>query len=289
MEKIAVLGLGAMGSRMASNLLRAGHTLTVWNRTPGAADSLVQAGAQRAPTPAEAVRDARFVMAMVRDDEASREVWLAPETGAFAGMQPDTMVIESSTLTPGWVRELGVMAATAGFRMVEAPVSGTRPQAEAAQLIYLIGGSDVAVAAARPVLEKMGNAFYHVGALGSGALAKLCTNTLLGTQVTVLAELVTMLQHQNADAGRILEAVAGTAVWSPTCSRASQGMLNGQFAPQFPVELIAKDFSYTVDTAGSAQAAPTIAAARDVFRQGIEQGLGALNMTSVVQLFADKN
>jgi 3-hydroxyisobutyrate dehydrogenase len=187
---IAVLGLGAMGSRMAANLLKAGHKVTVWNRTPSAAAALVAAGAKQAQTPREAVADASFVIAMVRDDEASRTIWLAPATGALAGMGRNTIAIESSTLSPAWVRELGEGAAADGVALVEAPVSGSRPQAEAGQLVYLVGGEEAALQRAEPVLKALSSTIHHVGPLGSGALVKLSTNALLGVQVTVLAEMI---------------------------------------------------------------------------------------------------
>jgi 3-hydroxyisobutyrate dehydrogenase len=283
--RIAVLGLGAMGSRMAANLLKAGHEVTVWNRTPGAAVALVAAGAKQAQTPREAVADASFVIAMVRDDEASRTTWLASATGALAGMGRDTIAIESSTLSPVWVRELGEAAAANGVALVEAPVSGSRPQAEAGQLVYLVGGDEAALKLAEPVLKVMGRAIHHVGPLGSGALVKLSTNALLGVQVTVLAELIGLLGRSGADAGRALQAIASTAAWSPAANYLSGSMLAANFAPQFPVELIEKDFGYTVEAAGSPQAVPTIAAARSVFQRAVESGFGADNMTGVVRLF----
>ncbi|MDP9524313.1 NAD-binding protein [Pseudomonas putida] len=120
----------------------------------------------------------------------------------------------------------------------------------------------------------MGSAIQHVGPLGSGALAKLTTNTLLGMQVAVLGELVGMLQHSGADVARVLDAVATTPVWSTVAGRIAGSMLAGNFAPQFPIELIEKDFGYTVQAAGSDIVAPTIAAARSVFCAAIKRGLG---------------
>jgi 3-hydroxyisobutyrate dehydrogenase len=131
----------------------------------------------------------------------------------------------------------------------------------------------------------MGSSILHVGPPGSGALAKLATNTLLGIQVTVLAELIGMLKRSDADVVRILEAVAATPAWSMAAARISGLMLAGNFAPQFPIELIEKDFGYTLQTAGSDAAAPTIAAARSVFQTAIERGFGKDNMTGVLKLF----
>lgn len=285
MTNIAVLGLGAMGSRMATNLIKAGHNVTVWNRSPAAAQPLVTLGAHQASTPKEAALGADFVMAMVRDDQASRQVWLDPDCGALAGMRAGAVAIESSTLTPNWIRELGNRASEQSVALLEAPVSGSTPQAESAQLVYLIGGEADILSRAKPLLEAMGSSIHHVGALGSGALAKLCTNTLLGIQVTVLAELIGMLEHSGADIAKVLDAVSATPVWSVVAGRISGSMQAGKFAPQFPIELIEKDFGYTLQAAGSDQQAPTIAAARGVFRAGLDQNLGQENMTAVVKLF----
>ena len=288
MSKIAVLGLGAMGSRMAANLIKAGHQVTVWNRSPAAVEALVAAGATAAATPKAAAGGAEFVIAMVRDDAASREVWLDAGHGALAGIAEGTVAIESSTLTPQWVRELGQQAAARGTALLEAPVSGSRPQAEAGQLVYLAGGDAQVLERARPLLAAMGSAVHHVGALGDGALTKLATNALLGIQVSALAEIIGLLRHNGADVHKALGAISGTSVWAPVAQYLAGTMLAGNFAPQFPIELIEKDFGYTVQAAGSAEAAPTIAAARNVFRQGIERGLGQQNMTGVVQLFAER-
>jgi len=288
MSNIAFLGLGAMGSRMAHNLLRAGHRVTVWNRTPGPAELLVQAGARPARTPREAATGVDCVMVMVRDDEASRQVWLDAQTGALAGMAPGALAIDSSTLSPAWVRTLGQAVAAQGPAFLEAPVSGTLPQAESGKLIFLTGGEAAVFQRAEPLLQPMGTQIHHVGPLGTGALVKLCTNTLLGVQATVVAELIGLLRRSGADAARALEVVAATAVWSPIATRHAKAMLANDFAPQFPVALIEKDFRYTLEAAGSAAAAPTIAAARQVFADAMAQGLGELNHTAVVQLFSDR-
>jgi 3-hydroxyisobutyrate dehydrogenase len=286
-ENIAVLGLGAMGSRMAANLLKAGHAVTVWNRTPGAAAALVTQGAKHAQTPRDAAAGADLIIAMVRDDQASRDLWLASSNGALAGMKEGAIAIESSTLTPGWIRELGAAVAARGAALLEAPVAGSRPQAEAAQLVYFVGGDEAVLEHAKPVLATMGSTISHVGPLGSGALVKLSTNALLGIQVTALAELIGLLVRSGADAAGAMQAIGRTAVWSPAANHLSSSMLSGNFAPQFPIELIEKDFGYAIDVAGSPEAAPTIAAARGVFRKAITKGFGTENMTGVVQLFTE--
>jgi len=285
MSNITVLGLGAMGSRMAANLLKAGHTLTIWNRTPEAAATLVAAGAQQAATPRAAVAGADFVLAMLRDDAASRQVWLDAEHGALAGMSAGSIAIESSTVTPGWIRELGVQAAEHGVELLEAPVAGSRPQAEAGLLIFLAGGDAVTLERCQPLLKVMGAAVHLVGPLGNGALTKLSTNALLGIQVTALAEVIGLLKRNGADVDAALKAISATPVWAPVNHMLVSAMLSGNFAPQFPIALIEKDFGYAVATAGDGGTIPTITAAHGVFQQAIEQGLGGINMTGVVKLF----
>jgi 3-hydroxyisobutyrate dehydrogenase len=284
MSNVAFLGLGAMGSRMAARLLQAGHKVTVWNRSPDAADALAAAGAGKAATPREAVKDADFVIAMVRDDAASRQVWLAPENGALAGMRRGAIAIESSTLSRDWIAELDKAAQALRVPLLEAPVSGSRPQADAGQLIYFVGGDEESAKLAEPLLSAMGSAIHYVGSLGTGAMTKLATNALLGIQVTAMAELIGILKRSGVDAGRVLQAMAGTVVCSPFAKRAADGMLAADFAPQFPVELVAKDFGYVLAAAGSAESAPTIAAAHRVFAMAQERGLGAEHLTSVVKL-----
>lgn len=285
MSNIAFLGMGAMGSRMATRLMQAGHQVTVWNRSPSATTPLATIGARVAATPRDCVKEAEFVIAMVRDDDASRQTWLDKETGAVGGMRKDAIAIESSTLSRRWILELGAEFLAAGMQFLEAPVSGSRPQAEAGQLVYFVGGDEAVVKQACPLLETMGSAVHHVGGLGSAAMTKLATNALLGIQVTALAELMGILKRSGVDAGAVVQAIARTSMCSPFAKRAADSMLAGNFAAQFPVDLVAKDLSYAVSSAGAPALAPTIEAARGVFAEAEKQGLGREHLTSVVKLF----
>src|SRR6185312_508735 len=161
--RVAVLGMGAMGSRMALSLLKAGHSVVVWNRTPGRATHLIEQGASVAATPYDAAKDADIVLSVVRDNEASRRVWLSPDDGALMSMSAGAIGIESSTLTPNCVRELASTLAARGIRFLDAPVVGTRAQADAMTLIHLVGGDEATMVGARPVLSAIGNVAHHVG------------------------------------------------------------------------------------------------------------------------------
>lgn len=285
MSNVAVLGMGAMGSRMVAQLIKAGHQVSVWNRTIAATEALAKAGAAVAASPREAAATADFVIAMVRDDEASRSVWCDARTGALTCMKPGSIAIESSTVSRGWIVELGKVAESFDVSFLEAPVSGSRPQAEAGQLIYFVAGDEELAKRAEPLLGGMGAAINYVGPLGTGALTKLATNALLGVQVTAMAELIGILKRSGVDAGRVLQAITETVVCSPFAKRAADGMLAEDFAPQFPVDLVAKDFSYVLAAAGTPESAPTIAAAHQVFTEAQRCGLGAEHLTSVVKLF----
>lgn len=281
MAKIAVLGMGAMGSRMARRLVAAGHDVHVWNRSRPAAEAI--AGATVAPTPRVAAEGAQAVIAMLRDDEASRAVWCDAQIGALAAMQPGALAIESSTLTPVWVRDWGGAVQAAGAVPVEAPVSGSRPQANAGQLVYFLGGGADDVARAQAVLAPLGGAFHAVGPLGAGAVVKLATNTLLALQVGAWAEILPLLTREGLDLDVALGAMAGTSSWAPVAGYLTMLMRQGNHAPQFPIDLIAKDMAY-VTSIGQAGDMPLAEALAARFETAKAAGLGDKNMSALVKL-----
>ena len=174
-ENIALLGLGTMGAGMATNLLKAGFSLTVYNRTAAKAQALVGAGAHFASTPAAAAKGASVIISMLADDAASREVWLGKE-GALEAAERNAVLIESSTVSPAWIAELAAVSARRGSDFLDAPVTGSRMQAEAGQLSFLVGGSDAALERAAPVLKAMSKEIVQLGPVGSGAKMKLINN-----------------------------------------------------------------------------------------------------------------
>jgi 3-hydroxyisobutyrate dehydrogenase len=286
MKHITILGLGAMGSRMAASLLKAGYSVTVWNRSVDKAASLVSLGARAAVTPREAAREADLVISMVRDDKASRSIWLDTPDGALAGMRAGSVAIESSTLTPDWVRTLAGEAAKRSIAFLDAPVAGSRPQAEAAQLIYLVGGDATALQSVEPVLRSMGGAVHHAGPVGSAAVVKLMVNALFGIQVAAVAELLSLAERAGLDSAKALDILSSTPVASPAAKLAGQGMLARNFAPMFPVELVEKDFGYAIDAASDVHTVlPVTQSTLMVLRHALAQGLGDKNLTAVAQLY----
>jgi 3-hydroxyisobutyrate dehydrogenase len=197
--------------------------------------------------------------------------------------------IESSTLTPAWVHELAGAASKVGAKLLDAMVSGSTPQAEKAQLVFLVGGDAESLECAEPVLRALGSSIQHAGPGGCGALAKLVTNTLMGVQLTTLAELIGMLKRLGVDPKPVLHAVSATAMWNPHLTRDAESMLSGNFETQFPIKLLEKDLGYTIRTAGGDAAVPTVSAVRSVFKKAIDEKLGDLNMTAILKLFDNEH
>ncbi|MCB9746218.1 MAG: NAD(P)-dependent oxidoreductase [Alphaproteobacteria bacterium] len=276
---LTLLGLGAMGARMARRLLDAGHALTVWNRSPERAKPLVEAGARLAESPRAAAEGAALVLSMLTDDEASRAVWLHPERGAALGLGPEAMAVECSTVTPAWIHELG--AHLAPRALLDAPVVGTLPHAESGQLKLLVGGDAAALVRARPALEALGPV-YAVGALGHGAALKLAVNTMFAVQAAALSEQLAALEAAGLPLGRSLEVLGEMPTASPVAKLVGQLIEAGRYAPLFPVSLVEKDLGYA---AAQGAQMPLTEVTRAVFRRAMHAGLGGENINAVAKLY----
>jgi 3-hydroxyisobutyrate dehydrogenase len=286
-QKIAILGCGAMGSRMAQNLLNANYPVVVYNRTAAKVQSLIDRGALYAATPRAAAAQAEIVISMVTDDDVSRSIWLDPETGALLGLQQDQIVIESSTLTIDWTRELANTIEQRGAIFLDAPVVGSRPQVEAGKLIYLVGGKAEVLEQVQPILLSAGGAIVqHLGAIGQGMAMKLAVNTLFGVQVAALAEILGLLNKQGITSVKAMECLGELPVTSLAAKMAGSLMVANNHAPLFPIGLVEKDFRYVMQTAQTDNAAiPVATAIHHIYQEAIDKGFGNNNITGVVQLF----
>ncbi|MEG3088159.1 NAD(P)-dependent oxidoreductase [Sphingomonas sp. PB4P5] len=283
MTKIAFLGLGIMGGGMAGQLLDHGFDVAVWNRSPAKAAAFGARGARVASTPADAAAGADIVVAMVADDDASRACWLGPD-GALGALAAGALAIESSTVTPDWIKELGTAAAAQGVDLLDAPVSGSKAQAEAGELRFLIGGEIATIERARPAFEAMGNLIVPMGPMGSGALIKLLNNFLCGVQVASLAEALALAERGGLDLAATASVLTEGAPGSPIVKLLSKRMIEHDYAPNFLPELMAKDLRY----AGAALAARGIEsrlaqAAQDRFLAAVAMNDGDSDMASVVE------
>lgn len=280
---VAVLGLGLMGGGMARQLVARDFPVTVWNRNPDRARVPGLEGARIAETPADAVRGAKVVIAMLADDEASRAVWLGSD-GALAAMDNGAVAIEASTLTIGWVRELAAEMASAGVDFLDAPVTGSRDQAARGALKFLVGGDAEVLLRAQPVLEVLGTDVDHLGPVGSGAILKLVNNFLCGVQVAALAEAIAMIERCGLDPAASLALLGAGAPGSPLVRAVGQRMLDRDYAPHFRVPLMAKDLAYAAAAFGAEGIDLASAhAARDRFLAATAAGFETFDIASIVE------
>jgi len=281
---IALLGLGTMGRGMAANLLKAGFPLTVWNRTRSKTDALSSSGAAVVDTPAQAAQDATVVIAMLADDAASRAAWLG-EDGAMAGMSSGSVAVECSTLSPDWIRELHEAVTQRGLRMVEAPVTGSRTQAEAGQLNFLVGADQEVLDAVTPVLRCMSRDILHLGPVGSGEQLKLIKNFLCAVQVASFAEALAWMEQTGLRLDTALDFLKRGAPGSGILSAMSERMTHRTYEVNFLLRLMAKDLRYArLAAAQLGIDVSTSSPAQDLFRQAEDQGLGEKDMSAVVEV-----
>jgi len=280
---IAFLGLGLMGSGMAGRLLAHGFPLTVFNRSPEKAKALAAAGARVAASPRAAAVGAEVVISMLADDTAARASWLGPD-GALAAAAAGTVCIECSTVTVGWVRELGEAAAARGCALLDAPVTGSKAHATAGELTFLVGGPAATLEKVRPVLEAMSKAIVPLGPLGSGALLKLINNFVCGAQVAALAEAVAMIERSGLDRTKALEILTNGAPGSPLVKTVAARMTAPDYTPNFLLRLMAKDIDYAMKEGSQLSLElMTAAAALERFQRALSQGLGDKDMAAVVE------
>ena len=283
---VSFLGLGTMGAPMAANLARAGHALTVWNRSPGRAAPLVTAGARLAATPADAARGADAVVLMLADPIAVHSVVDGPD-GVLAGLAPGALVIDMSTVDVDTARVTDAKVRERGGRFVDAPVSGTRKPAVDGKLVIMAGGDPADVARARPLLEAMGRV-VPVGAVGQGMAAKLVLNGLGAHMMTGFAAMLVLAARLGLDLGAMLEVIGSGAFSSPLYTSKGPRMRARDFAPDFTLKLMHKDQELVLATAAAnGYAMPTLAAIRDVLAQAIAAGYGDGDLSSVICLFED--
>jgi len=286
MENISILGTGAMGSCMAANLLEAGYKVTVFNRTQKRALSLELGGAIIAPSPRQAVKDADIIISMLRDDDASRAVWLDKEFGAVLGLKENAIAIECSTLSSVYCQELAEYITSHGEAFLDAPVAGSRPQVEACQLIHLVGGDANVLKSVRDVLSVSASAIHHVGPIGAGMNMKLAVNAIFGIQVAALGEMLSALGKAGISKDEAVGILNELPVTSPALKGVGMLMANGNHAPLFPIELVEKDFKYAQLFVEAADLEPIMTeSARCTYQHAIDKGFGADNISGVIQLF----
>lgn len=278
-----------MGSGMAHNLLKAGFPLAVYNRTESKTAPLVELGATAAKSPADAAKDADVVISMLADDDASRALWLGAD-GALTAMRSGAIAMESSTVSPEWVAELYGHCLRKLVRLIEAPVTGSRTQAEQAQLTFLAAGDKNTLDELMPVLRCMSKEVLHVGKIGCGAQLKLINNFLCGVQAASMAEAIAWIERSDLDRTAALEFLKKGAAGSGILSAMADRMTRRTYEVNFLLRLMGKDLRYAQAAAAREEVTlSTAETAGKLFEKARAEGHGEQDMSAVVEAVRKSN
>lgn len=283
--RAAFIGLGVMGFPMAGHLVRAGHEVTVYNRTRGKAQAWAQQfGGRLADTPAEAAREAEFVFACVGDDDDLRSVTLG-ELGAFAGMRQGAIFVDHTTASAQVARAIADLAHDQGVGFLDAPVSGGQAGAENGQLAIMVGGDPAHFARAEDVMWAYAKAITLVGPVGSGQLTKMVNQICLAGLTQALAEGLNFAARAGLDLEKVLGVISKGAAQSWMMDNRSQTMLADQFDFGFAVDWMRKDMAIALDEARRNGAMMPVTALVDQFLSGVQcLGGGRWDYSSLIKL-----
>jgi 3-hydroxyisobutyrate dehydrogenase-like beta-hydroxyacid dehydrogenase len=283
-KKVAFLGLGVMGYPMAGHLARAGHHVTVYNRSAAKAAAWTAEcpGNASAPTPREAVAGVDIVYACVGNDADLRSVVLGPN-GAFVGMKPGAIFVDHTTASAEIARELYAEAQKLGLHFVDAPVSGGQAGAQNGMLTVMCGGDAAAFDAVKPAAMAFSRAFTLLGASGAGQLAKMVNQICIAGLVQALSEGVAFASNAGLDPHAVIDVISKGAAQSWQMENRAHTMVDGKFDFGFAVEWMVKDLTYAVAEARSnGSQVPVTEQVLGYYGELMERGRGRLDTSSLV-------
>ena len=287
LPSIAQLGVGLMGTPMALRLCAAGYRLRVWNRTPAKAQALQAHGAIAFASPAEAVSGADITITMLQDGPAVADVLF--KHGAAQGLRPASLVVDMSSIQPREARNHAARLAALNVACLDAPVSGGTVGAEAGTLAIMAGGRAADFERALPVLQVLGRA-THVGPMGSGQLAKLANQMIVGITIGAVAEALLFAARGGADMGKVRDAISGGFAESRILQVHGQRMVERDFAKRAAVTVQLKDMRNAMATAQETGfEAPITQLFATLFEQATEHGLGDLDHSALFMELASRN
>ena len=293
MATIAFIGLGNMGRPMALNLVKAGHSLRVFDLNPAAVAALVAVGAVAAATPGEAVDGAEIAVSMLPAGLQVREVY-TNAGGVFDRLPAGGLCIDCSTIDVASARDVGNEAAKRGLGFVDAPVSGGTAGAEAGTLTFMVGGPQSAFSAAKPILEAMGKTIVHAGGPGNGQAAKICNNMVLGISMIAVSEAFAMAEKLGLDAQTLFDISSKSSgqCWAMTSYCPAPGPVpaapaNRGYTPGFAAAMMLKDLDLAEKAAESVGAATPLGhLAAQLYRDYCAQGAGGKDFSGIIQMLA---
>jgi 3-hydroxyisobutyrate dehydrogenase len=283
MERIGFLGLGTMGAAMAGHLVRSGHPLTVWNRTPGRAAELVAQGATEASTPAAVAANSDAILVCVSDTPDVESTLFGPN-GVSDGVRAGSLLIDCSTIAPGATRDMATRLAARGVEFADAPVSGGSEGAQKATLTIFVGATPAVFERARPILEVIGKTITHVGPVGNGQAVKAVNQVILAGAYLGVAEGIVLAIQAGLDVEQVVGALSGGAAQSWVLANRSGRMLANDYPLGFKVELHLKDLGIALGLAAeSGMELPVAALCAEIERGLVAAGHGADDMSAVAR------
>jgi 3-hydroxyisobutyrate dehydrogenase/2-hydroxy-3-oxopropionate reductase len=277
--RVAFLGLGIMGRPMAANLAKAGHDVTVWNRTP----KLVE-GVRVASTPAEAARGAEVVWMCVSDTKAVESV-LFGANGVESSLAEGMVIVDSSTISPSATQQFAERVKSRGVDYVDAPVTGSKIAAEAGSLIFMVGADEAVLARLQPLFHAMGKQVFHMGDTGKGQATKLAMNLQIALIYEGFAEALTLATKLGVDIDRLLPLVQASMVRSGVVDYKAPFVMKRDFSANFPLRLMLKDIHLTLDAAKESRVRlPGLEAVSEIYEMATEDGHQDLDYAATLTL-----
>ncbi len=278
--RVAFLGLGIMGRWMATNLVKAGHEVAVWNRSPG---KQVQ-GAHSASSPGDAAHDAEVLWMCVSDTKAVENVLFGPG-GAAHVLKQGMIIADSSTISPSATVRFAERVKTSGVSYVDAPMTGSKIAAESGQLIFMVGGDEATLARLQPLFAAMGKQTFHMGPTGKGQSTKLVMNLQIALIYEGFAEALTLGAKLGVDIEKLLPLVQASMVKSGVVEYKAPFILQRDFSPNFPLRLMLKDIRLALDAAKESRVRlPGLEAVEEVYDVAAEEGQGDLDYAATLTL-----
>ena len=279
--QVTFIGLGIMGCRMARNLLKNNISLTVYNRTEGPALELEKMGAKRSATPQKAVSGSDYVITMLSDPEAVEDLMLGG-TGCIHHMKTKALWIDCSTVNPSFTLECKKQCEAAGIRFMDAPVSGTKPQAENAELVFFAGGGESDFRETESLLNLMGKKIIHAGTTGRGTAFKMLVNVLLAETMLIFADTVVLGEKMGFQEDFLLHTLSDMAVAAPFLKSKAVKLISKNDDTQFALELMHKDLKLFNITAGEFRHDVSLPAlVMEKYAEAIGKGFGRKDFSDI--------
>ncbi|HEY6180887.1 MAG TPA: NAD(P)-dependent oxidoreductase [Terriglobales bacterium] len=278
--RVAFLGLGIMGTGMATNLVKAGHEVSVWNRTPG---KTVE-GARTAATPADAAKGVEVVWMCVSDTAAVESV-LFGKDGVEQSLTPGMIIADSSTISPAATLKFAERVRARGADYVDNPVTGSKAGAEGGSLIFIVGGAEAAIEKLKPLYAAMGKVFFRVGETGKGQSAKIAMNLQIALIYEGFAEGLTLAAKLGVDAQTLLPLIQASMIRSGVVDYKAPFVLKRDFTPNFPMKLMHKDIKLMLDAAKESRVKlPALEIVEEIYDVAVEDGNGDLDYAATITL-----